>query len=313
MSLTPTTNDKFIPEITANVAIGRLTAYLSMGRTVTKDSQLTAAKYGDVISVPKRGAVSANQKTAGSSVTKQSPSATNVSVTLDQHWEVTIAEDDITEALAIETATLTGSGPASGASKSALPGYIEDSVIALAEKIETKLLDLHVSVPSTITGANPVTLANLAAGRERLIMNNVPKLARLFAQLHPTVITDLLATTPFSDPKFAQNNEGLTEGAIMRLYGFDIFENQLVPTTGSPVAWHNMLYHPNAFVLASRGLRLPDAGVGATGANVMSDAGISLRVVRSWDADNLAMQFTVDTLFGVAVLDNRLAVELDSF
>lgn len=313
MSLTPTTNDKFIPEVVANVAIGRLPNFLALGRTVTHDNQLTTARAGDIINVPKRGAVSANQKTAGSTVTKQSPTATQVSVTLDQHWEVTIAEDDITEALQAATATLPGSGPTSGESKSTLPGYLEDAVIALAEKIESKLADLHVSVPDTITAGASVTLANITAVRERMSVNKVPVLAKKYAYLHPTVITDILGTTPFSDPKFGQNNEGLTEGAIMRLYGFDVFEGQLVPTTGSPVAWHNLFYHPNAFVLASRGLRLPEAGMGAVGALVNSDAGITLRVVRSWSPDDLAMQFTADVLFGVAVLDNRMAVELESF
>lgn len=312
MSLTPTTNDKFIPEITANLAIGALPAFLNLGRTITKDSQLTTARFGDVINVAKRGAVSANAKTAGSSVTKQSPTATSVSVTLNQHWEVTIAEDDITEALNQITATLPTAGPSSP-SKSTLPGYIEDSVIALAEKIETTIANLHPSITETVTGANPVTLANIQTVRERFAINKVPALSAKYAYLHPTVITDLLNTTPLNDPKIVENARPLAEGAIGRIYGFDVFEGQLVATTGSPVAWHNLFYHPHGLVLASRGLRLPEAGMGALGASVMSDAGIALRVVRSWDADNLAMQFTVDTLFGAALLDTRLVIEFDSF
>lgn len=304
-ALTKTQNQAAIPTIVANLALGALTSFLNLGKTVAKDSELTTQNVGDVINVTKRGTVTANSKTQDSNVTRQAPSLSTIAVTLDQHWEVTIMEEDFTEALQAQT----GSG---NGTNSVLPGYVEDGVIALAEKIETKLAQLHPSVVHTITGANPVTLANITAVRERMIVNKVPALARKFAYLHPTVITDLLATTPFSDPKFAEKQEGLTEGAVMRLYGFDIFEGQLVQTSGSPVAYHNLLYTRNAFVLATRPMRVP-TGMGVEAAQVSSDAGISLRYTRSWNPDALAMQFTLDVLFGVAILDNRLSCELESF
>ena len=299
LNLTTTSNDKFIPEIIANETLGALGNYLNLGRTVTKSNDLTTAQFGDLISVPKRGAVTASQKSQDSNVTKQNPTATNVTVSLDQHWEVTLGEEDFTKIMQ-QNGTV-------------LPGYIEDAVIALAEKIETKLAQLHPSVLHTITGANPVTLANINAVRTRMALNKVPQLARKYAYLHPTVIEDLLNVTAFTDPKTIPTTDPLTAGAIGRLYNMDIFEGQLVQTSGSPVAYHNLIYTRNGMVLATRPLPQIDPSLGVQSSSVVDENGLALRVIRSYNADQLATQVTLDVVFGVAILDDRQIVELESF
>lgn len=298
-NLTTTQNTEFIPEVIANETLGALSNYLNLGRTVAKDNDLTTAKVGQVISVPKRGSVSANQKTQNGSVTKQNPTATNVTVTLDQHWEVTLSEEDFTKIMQ--------------QNGSVLPGYVEDGVIALAEKIETKLAQLHPSVVHTIAGANPVTLANMSAIRTRFSLNKVPQLARKYAYLHPTVIEDLLAVSAFNDPKTIPTSDPLVSGAIGRLYNMDVFEGQLVQTSGSPVAYHNLCYTRNGMVLATRPLPTIDASLGVQSASVVDENGLAMRVIRSYNATDLATQVTIDVVFGVAILDDRQVVELESF
>ena len=295
--LTTTQNDNFIPEIVANQLLGALGAYINLGRTVAKDSELTSAQFGDVINVAKRGALSANDKAQGSNVTVQQPSLSKVSVTLNNHKEVTIGEEDYTRSLQ---------------PGSTLPGYVDDAVLALGEAIETALANLWTDLSATFNNdATSDPVKDLIDARTAMSKNKVPQTARRFAYLNPDYIGTLLKQSAFVDPKVIPNNQPLTEGAVGRVAGFDIFEGQLVASSGSPKTFRNMVYTRNAMVLATRPLPQPDASLGVQSASVIDGNGIALRVLRSYNASQLATQVTVDVLFGVAALDARLGGVID--
>lgn len=298
--LDSTANQVFIPEIVANRVLGALGAYLNLGKTVTKDGELTTAQFGQVINVPKRGVVSSNDKAENTDVTVQKPAATDVQVTLDNHKEVTIGEEDFTRSLQ---------------PGSVLPGYTEDGVIALGEDIEEALANLASSIPYERDGAGtPIDFSDLINVRRDLVMRKVPKLATKYGYVHPTDMAYLLKENPVLDPKVDAGFRALTEGALTRLAGFDLFEGQLVKEEGSssPPVRKNMFYTRNAFVLATRPLPMPDARLGVQAATVQDENGISLRVLRSYDAKGLAVIITIDVLFGVAVLDERQAQILNT-
>ena len=119
------------------------------------------------------------------------------------------------------------------------------------------------------------------------------------------------STALMADPNLAQffaynaNRGELTNGLITSdLYGVSLHESQLVPVVaGTPNSTKNLAFDPGAVILASR--RLPDAPSG-TGAvqSVVTDpvSGLALRVTMSYNADNLGVQVTMDTLYGVAKL-----------
>lgn len=295
--LTTTQNDYFIPEIVANQLLGALGSYLNLGRTVTRDSELTTANEGDVINVAKRGSLSANDKAQGSDVTVQQPSLSRVQVTLDKHKEVTIGEEDYTRSLQ---------------PGSTLPGYVDDAVIALGEAIETALANLWPDLSATFNNdASSDKLQDLIDARTAMVKNKVPQTARKYAYLNPDFVGALLKASAFLDPKIIPNNNALTEGAVGRAAGFDVFEGQLVATSGSPKTFRNMVYTRNAMVLATRPLPQPDASLGVQSASVLDANGIALRVLRSYNANQLATQITVDVLFGVAALDARQGGVID--
>mgnify|MGYP001583368214 CR=1 FL=1 len=296
-----TTNAVFIPTIVAQLALGRFANYMNLAKTVSRDFDWTPATFGKVIQVPKRGTVSANSKSAGSNVQEQAPTGTNVSVTLDQHWEVTLMIDDVTDVLE---------------NQNTLMGYAEDSAIALAEKVESKLAQLHPSVTSTITfdATSATTQENsFLKVRERLVMNKVPKTERMYAYLHPTVVTKLLQIDRFTRADAYGKAGIIAEGALGRIGGIDVFESQMVETSGSPVAYHNLIYTRNALVLAGRPLPSVPNGYGAV-SEVVVDPNINfgLRVTSSYDAKAQAIQVTLDVLFGIALIDDRRIVELES-
>lgn len=292
-----TADAAIIPEIWGNLALGHLPQYLNLGRTVARDSDLANFQVGDTIHVSKRGALSANSMSQNGAVTVQKPSRTDIPVVLDGHWEVTFGELDIARALS------------RGVSEAE---YSEDAVMVLAEKIEDSLASLHTGVTNTIT--ETATVENdILAIRERMVDNKVPKLAQKFGFVTPSVMTSLLkiARATESD-KTGRPNPAFDQYASLFFHGFNFFESQIVKSTGSPVAYHNLFYTKNAMVLAMRALPLPEAGTGGTGTILRDANGFVLRVVKSWNPTNLANQITTDVLFGTSILDDRLVVEYET-
>jgi hypothetical protein len=291
-------NAPFVPTLIANQVLGALGSYLSLGRTVTKDSELVTQQVGTTINVPKRGVVSSNSLAENGSVTLQQPASTTVPVVLTNHNEVTIGE--LSYAQSIQQGG------------SVLNGYVEDGVIALGEDIESALAALWSQFPvqQDAGGTNPQV--DLIHARTALVRNKVPKLARKYAYVSPGFVDKLLQQAAFIDPKIIPSNNALEEGAVGRAGGFDVFEGQLVVRSGSPGVDRNMCYTRNAMVLATRPQPLPEAGLGAVGANVIDANGIALQVVKSYNANKLGNQISIHVVFGVAMLDDRQAVELDS-
>lgn len=295
--LQKTNNDVWIPEIIANEVLGLFGNYLNLGNTVARDSELTTQKVGDVINVTKRGTIAANQKAQGSTITMNTPTGTSVPVSLDQHWEVSIGEEDFTRALQTGTS---------------LPGYLEDAVIVLAEKVETKLAALQSGFSTAVGETASEPLKTMNAARQALVTNKVPQLEKKYAYIHPTFITKLLNASAFIDPKVIPNNDVLTNGAVGRVAGIDIFEGQLVEGSGSPSNYQNLVYTRNAMCLATRPLEQPDAALGVQSAVVNSENGIALRVLRSFDHQYLSVVQTLDILFGTAVIDARRGLVLET-
>lgn len=291
-------NAPFIPTLVANQVLGALGSYLNLGRTVSKDSELVTEAVGTTINVPKRGIVTANSLAENGSVTLQQPASTTVPVVLTNHDEVTIGELDYAKSIQQGGSTL--------------PGYVTDGVIALGENIESLLAALWSQVPSQLDagGSNPqIDIINV---RTEMTRKKVPQLADRFGYVSGGFMGKLLQQTPFLTPYLAANQPGLVEGVVMKLSGFQLFEGQLVVKSGSPGVDRNLFYTRNAFVLATRPQPLPDAGLGAIGANVLDANGIALQVVKSYNATKLGNQVTIHVVYGASMLDDRQAVELDS-
>lgn len=299
--LNNTTNTVFIPTIIANKVLQRFPSYMNLAKTVSRDSDWVTASVGATIQVPKTGAVSANDKTAGDVFTKQNPTGTNVSVTLNKHKEVTFTIDDVTKVLE---------------NQDTQNRYAEDGAIALAEAVETSLADLHPSITSTITWdrSSATTIdASLLKLRKFFTDQKVPKTEQRYLYVDATVFNDLLAQQKYTDQSWRGGNNTVADGQMIRTYGFDITESQMIAVSGSPVAYHNLAYTRNAFVLASRPLPRPQ-GFGGNFAVVNdSSIGLSLRTLFWYNADLGAHQLTIDLLYGVNILDVRRVVELESF
>jgi len=300
--LNDTTNAVFIPTIIAQKCLQRFPSYLNLAKTIAKDSDFETATFGKVIQVAKTGAVVANDKTAGNVFTLQNPTGTNISVTLNQHKEVTLVIDDVTKVLENQDTQMK---------------YANDGAIALAEAVETTIAALHPSVTSTVTWnrSSAATIdASMLSIRKYFTDQKVPKLEQRYFYCDATVYNDLLGTDKFSRYDARGTGEQITTGSVIRAYGMEVWESQMIPVTGSPVAYHNLAYTKDAFIMASRPLPRPITGTGTLSA-VINDptSSVSLRTLFSYDAALGAHKLTLDLLYGVSVLDQRRVVEVESF
>lgn len=297
-NMTTTQNAPWIPEVIANKALGLLGNYLNLGATVAKDSEMNPARVGQVLSIPRRGVIEAQQKSQGTPSVVQRPVADDITVTVDQHWYVKLLEEDFTRAMQTE---------------SALPGYLEDAIIVLAEKIEGNLID-HIDEFDNIDAGGSAGDAYKAVVdvRKRMVKNKIPQLAQRFGYLSPGFYARLLKEEAILDPKVQTGESSRITGLVGRTAGFDLFEGQLAPTSGSPAWDQNFFYTRNALVLASRPLLAPGRELGVDATTVQSDAGIALRLVRAYDKDEMGVVITLDTVFGSGVNDSRQGFVLES-
>lgn len=291
--LTTTNLQYHIPEVWANKALGYLPKYLNLCKTVTVDFDADEIKkYGDIINIAKRGALSANDKTANSDVTRQTPSDSRVFVTLDNHKEVTFSPEDIARAFS---------------KPDVIEGYMDDAAMVLAEAVEDSLAELYATAGNTKDAGSAVELADLRAGRRLLITNKVPQNAPLYAWLDEYAVEDL----PLTDASVLGYAAPVLEGSIAKLGGFNIFETQMVKTSGSPTTYHDLLYAKSAMALAVRPLPMDAERFGGAKQAVVNDArsGLSIRVTMSYDANALAPQITLDILWGVKVLRSEHLID----
>lgn len=286
----------FIPEVWANRALTKLEAELHLAKNVARDSEFTVSKVGDVINIPKTGALTANQKTAGNPVTLQNPTDDGVAVTLNQHWEVSFIVEDIAKAQA---------------NQDIMDRYIEDGITALAEKIETYLAGLYGSLTGTTvnSGGGNIGDADLLSARSTLSANRAPMKDR-FLYLAPDQINAILALDKFVDASKYGANTPVQDGEFGKIYGFRVFESLFVQSAGSPSVDKNLAMHRNALVLAMRPLPQPKAdGVKVA---VVDRQGLMLRVLYSYNADYLGDQVTIDCLFGASALRSELGLVIES-
>lgn len=293
-----TTNAAWIPEVIANESLGLLGNYLQLGQTVAKDTDLTPVRYGQVISIPRRGTIVAQQKAENVATTVQKPTATDVQVTVDQHWYVKIAEEDFTRAMQPD---------------SALPGYVEDGVIVLAEKIETALATLTSQFANIDAGSSDGdAYKGVVNVRQKMVENKVPRLAPKYGYISPRFYARLLKEEAVLDPKTLVGQNERATGIVGQTASFGLFEGQLVATSGSPAWDQNFFYTKNALVLASRPLIIPDPALGVQATTVQSDAGLALRLVRYYDPEDMGVVVQLDVLFGAGVNDSRQGYVLES-
>src|SRR5579862_2114391 len=122
-----------IVKLVAADALPALVGNLVMGNLVNRDYEPTLAQAGDTVNVPIAPQLVANNIAEGGAVMPQNPSLLNAQIVLNTHVEATFQIPDITKVLAVPDL---------------LRVYLQPAVAAIAERIESDLLNLYAGFTS---------------------------------------------------------------------------------------------------------------------------------------------------------------------
>jgi hypothetical protein len=291
-----------IVKLVAVDALPALMGNLVMGNLVNRDFEPHLAQAGDTINVPIPPTLVANNIAEAGTVVTQSPNLGNAQITLDTHAEATFQIPDVTKVLAVPDL---------------LQLYMRPAVVALAEKIESDLLGLYSQFTANLpvgTAGSPITEAAIDSAETALFQSKVPASQPKYLVTDANTYSQLRQIPRFSEFQTAGEAglRALVDGTVGKIKDFYVFRSQFVPKTGSsPTTTHNIAFAKDAIGLVVRRLPQPLPGTGAI-AEYAEFGNFGIRVVMSYQPNTLAQQFTVDVLYGCAVLRNGFGVQVKS-
>jgi hypothetical protein len=268
--------------IVAARALGKLKSNTVLARIVNRQYENEIASKGKIVSIPVRGSLSVNTKTANNAVTLQAPSDSAKNVTLSNHREVSFLVEDPARAMA---------------SHDVVDGYLQDAVAVLAEDIDGSIAALYSGFSQTINATAGLDEEDFRNAQRILNAAKAPQSDR-WAVLSADAYYEASAIERLISRDFAGEGDALRQGYLGYFYGFNIVMDQEVKLATN---WKNLFLHKDAIVLVSRPLPAAPAGLGVSQV-VMEEDGVSIRVTMSYNPDHLGLQCTVDALWGVAEL-----------
>ncbi|NOK59129.1 MAG: hypothetical protein GFH27_549283n411 [Chloroflexi bacterium AL-W] len=280
-----------IATIIAADALGYLKANTVLARLVARDWDNEVATHGQSVKIPFTGGLTVNDKSANTSVTHQSPSDSGITVTLNKHKEVTFRLEDVAKAL---------SRP------DYMSAYLEDGMKVVTEQIDSDIAALYSGFSQTIDATSGLGEDDFREARRQLNAAKAP-LGDRYAVLHEDAEYELLGIEKATNRDYTEAlGRAASDAFSGRFMGFDIFMDQKIQVATAVAK--NMFFHRRAMVLATRPLPIAPEGTGVI-QRVMDEDGIGLRVTISYNPDHLAVQVTIDVLYGVAELrDNHATI-----
>lgn len=301
MSVITSSNvNQAIVKLVAAQGLPALMGNLVMGNLVNRDYEPTLANAGDTVNIPIPPIMVANNISEGGSVQTQNPSLGNAQVVLNQHAEATFTIPDVTAALV-------------GAERgdfSLMSKYIEPAMIAIAENIETNLLALYTNLtenPNQGAGNTPISESTIDSAEQALFDAKVPESAKKCLVLSSTAYSQVRQSPRFTQTNTIGTGETISTGRLGVLKNFDVYRSQFVAKPSTTT--FNLAFARDAFALVMRRLPQPLPGTGAI-AEYGELGNFGMRIVMSYQPNTLAQQFTVDVLYGIAVLRGVFGVQV---
>jgi len=291
-----------ICKLVAVDALPSLMGNLVMGNLVNRDYEPTLAQAGDTVNVPIPPTLIAYNIAEGGTVQTQNPSLGNAQIVLNTHAEATFQIPDVTKVLAVPDL---------------LRLYMQPAVIALAERIETDLLNLYSQFTANAVlgaGGGALTEAIIDEAETALFEAKVPASESKYLIVGSDAYSQLRQIPRFSEYQTAGEAglRAVIDGTVGKMKDFFIFRSQFVPKSGAgPFTSHNLAFTKNAIGLVVRRLPQPLPGTGAI-AEYAEFGNFGMRVTMSYQPNTLAQQFTVDVLYGCGILRNAFGVQIES-
>lgn len=285
-----------IVKLVAADALPALVGNLVMGNLVNRSYEADLANQGDTVNIPIPPVMAANNIAEGGSVSPQAPSLGNAQVVINTHAESSFQIPDVTKVLA---------------HPDLLNMYMLPAIIAIATRIENDLTQLYLNLTanSTVGSGNTTITESVVDGAETglftaLVPDSLPK----FLVVSGSTYSDMRQITRFSEEKVSPEFASvIPSGQVGRLKNFYVMRSQYIQKVSTTT--YNLAFARDAFALVIRQLPKPLPNTGAV-AEYASMGNFGMRVVLSYAPNTLAQQFTVDCLYGVAVLRNVFGVQV---
>src|ERR1700719_825841 len=161
-AITSTNVASAIVKLVAADALPALVGNLVMGNLVNRDYEPTLAQAGDTVNIPIPPTLVANNIAEGQTVSAQNPNLGNAQIVLNTHAEATFQIPDVTKILAVPDL---------------LRVYMQPAVIAIAERIESDLMNLYAGFTANTplgTAGTAITEALLDQAETELFQAKVP-------------------------------------------------------------------------------------------------------------------------------------------
>lgn len=290
-----TTAATFIPEIWSDEVRAQYEKSLVLANLVKKMGM--TGKKGDTINIPAPVRGTATAKAAGTAVSIQSDTESNVAVLIDKHFEYSRLIEDITEVQALT---------------SLRQFYTSDAGYALARQVDSDLHGLAVNLgdaagdytntnsyyvdastgltqyaADTVTASDVFTDAGFRALIQKMDDADVPFDNRAFV-IPPSLRNAIMGIDRYVSSDFV-SGQPVQNGKIGNLYGIDVYVSTNCAT--SEAAADNtantndlkaaLLIHKDTFVLAEQ---------------------MGVRSQTQYKQEFLANLYTADQLYGVKVL-----------
>ena len=295
--VTVTTAATFIPEIWSDEIAAAYKKSLVAANLIKKMS--FKGKKGDTVHIPVPTRGSASVKSASTQVTLIAATESEVTVSINNHYEYSRLIEDIVEAQALS---------------SLRQFYTDDAGYALGKQVDTSIIQLgriaqggantaaytkgyiggdgSTAYVAASNNASALTDAGIRRAIQRLDDSDVPMDGRYFI-IPPSSRNTLMGLARYTEQAFVGevgSNNTIRNGEIGNLYGMPVFVSSNADTTsGSTAARACLMGHKDGLVLVEQ---------------------MGVRSQTQYKQEYLGTLFTADTLYGVAELRDYSTVAL---
>lgn len=273
--LTITTSANFIPELWINEIREFMKAKLVMSPLVKNFNH--NGKPGDILHVPDLSELVANDKSASTAVTLQSPTETKFDLTIDKHKHSAFLIEDITKAQSAYDLR---------------KEYTMSAGYAIAKQMDSDLIGLASGLSQIVIGGDgstawttgtpngtDLTDAGIRNAIEALDTADVPGENR-YLVIHPSQKNVLLGINRFTEQAYYGEGSPIHSGEFGEIYGVKVYVTTQVPLAGTgSVDRQNILFHKDCFAIAQQ---------------------LAPRVQASYETQYLANLVVVDAIYGIA-------------
>ena len=285
-----------IVKLVAADALPALVGNLVMGNLCNRSYEADLAQQGDTVNIPIPPTMAANNIAEGGSVVTQSPSLGNAQCVINTHAENSFQIPDVTRVLA---------------HPDLLNMYMMPAIISLAERIEQDLTQLYLNLTANTavgTANTAITESVIDSAETALFTAKVPESLPKFLVTSGSTYSDLRQIQRFSEERVSEEfRNTIPSGVVGRIKNFFAIRSQYIQKVTTTT--YNLAFARDAFALVMRMLPKPLPNTGAV-AEYASMGNFGMRVVLSYAPNTLAQQFTVDCLYGVAVLRNVYGLQV---